>query len=156
MDSGRDGLIRRTESSNKKRRGAPCEKVGSDERGGQGKGGLRNLLRAAGFGPAEGPVPRYTAASGAGGRRGNQLHAADSLIPPWLSPLSSAPIGPTRGLRGPEASRGPLGRASRASGGPPGPSTNDPLLHPRKEASIIIYEYTKHYIMIRYIIHNHI
>ncbi len=43
--------------------------LGPGERVGLGKGGLRNLLHAAGFGLTEGPIPRYIAASGAGRRR---------------------------------------------------------------------------------------
>ena len=56
-----------------------------------GKRRSRNLLHAAGFSPAAGPVPRYMGASGTGRRRENQLHAADFLTPPLLSPPSVRP-----------------------------------------------------------------
>eukprot|EP00959_Pyramimonas_sp_CCMP1952_P071473 1492939-Pyramimonas_sp.AAC.1 len=45
-------------------------------RGWNGKGRLRNLLRAAGFGPAAGRFTRHSGAGGAGMRWGHQLHAA--------------------------------------------------------------------------------
>ncbi|CAK0843496.1 unnamed protein product [Prorocentrum cordatum] len=37
--------------------------IRAGRQGGLGKGGARNLLHAAGFGPAAGPVPRYMGAS---------------------------------------------------------------------------------------------
>ena len=53
---------------------------------GFGTGGIRKLLHAAGFRPAAVHTPRCMVASSAGGRRGNRLRVADSLILPLLPP----------------------------------------------------------------------
>ena len=67
--------------------------------GGIGKGGVRNLLHAADFGPAAGPIPRYMGAVGAGRRRENQLREL-ILYPTLCYPtLSSAP---TLAVTGPQ------------------------------------------------------
>ena len=56
-------------------------------------------------GPAAGHLPRCMVAPSAGGRRGNQLHAADSLTPPLLSSPSVRPGGWTCEVRPPREVR---------------------------------------------------
>eukprot|EP00959_Pyramimonas_sp_CCMP1952_P193943 4055495-Pyramimonas_sp.AAC.1 len=63
-------------------------RIGPDERGGSGKGGLRDLPHAAGFGPAAGPIPRYL---GAGRRRENQLRELILKSPLCYPPLFARP-----------------------------------------------------------------
>eukprot|EP00959_Pyramimonas_sp_CCMP1952_P155308 3249453-Pyramimonas_sp.AAC.1 len=68
---------------------ARCSRAGRNAGIGKG-GGLRHLLRAAGFGPTKEPIPRCMAASGAGRRRGHQLR--ELIIKPPFAIPSFRPI----------------------------------------------------------------